>query len=153
MRNIKWVSLIEESKPNVPKFVPISNNKLDPKVKIIQDYILEKTTSVLFSESNSGKNHEFFTNNASWDDFENHARMIAQFIEKKDQDKINKAIDKIKQAFITLGSFQDKDPGIHQGCTDSGGYLSQRDTEVMHIRITSGLFSEVLPYSGELFGF
>ena len=114
MRNIHWISLIEENKSNVPKFVPITNNKPDPKVKIIQDYILEKTMSVMFSESNSVKDHEFFTNNASWDDFENHARMIAQFIEKKDQDKINKAIDKIKQAFITLGSFQDKD-----GKTDS----------------------------------
>lgn len=76
MRDINWVSLIEESKPNAPKFVPITN-KPDPKVKIIRDYILEKTMSVMFSESNSVKDHEFFTNNTSWDDFENHARMIA----------------------------------------------------------------------------
>lgn len=38
-----WVSLIEESKPDAPTFVPITNNIPDPKVKIISDYILEKT--------------------------------------------------------------------------------------------------------------
>jgi hypothetical protein len=43
MKERKWVSLIEESKTNVPKFVPITNDKPDPKVKIIRDYILEKT--------------------------------------------------------------------------------------------------------------
>jgi hypothetical protein len=41
MRDINWVNLTEESKPNVPKFVPITNMP-DPKVKIIRDYILEK---------------------------------------------------------------------------------------------------------------
>lgn len=43
MRDIHWVNLTEESKPNAPKFVPITNNMIDPKVKIIRDYILEKT--------------------------------------------------------------------------------------------------------------
>ena len=43
LNKIHWISLIEESNPNVPKFVPITSSKPDPKVKIIRDYILEKT--------------------------------------------------------------------------------------------------------------
>jgi hypothetical protein len=82
MRNINWVSLIEESKPNVPKFVPITSNKPDPKVKIIRDYILEKTI-MKHVVSESEEANDFFAT-SSWDDFEKHARMIAQFIEPKD---------------------------------------------------------------------